>query len=71
MCNSEAKVSVYKINYKTLLSFEFTGESVPLVRIIARACAAIGLKITSELKHQNPITISSLFSPFTTENDIK
>ena len=42
-----------------------TGERVPLVKIIALAWAAIGLKITSELKHQNPITISSLFSPLT------
>ena len=42
----------------------FTGERVPLVKIIERACVAIDLKITSELKHQNPMTISSRFSPF-------
>lgn len=47
--------------------FSITGERVPLVKITERACAAIGLKITSELKHQNPISIISLFSFLTKE----
>ena len=37
-----------------------TGERVPLVRMMALALVAISRKITSELKHQNPMTISGL-----------
>jgi hypothetical protein len=47
-----------------------TGERVPLVRMMALALVAISRKITSELKHQKPMTISGRLTLLTRQRHI-